>query len=80
MRLSKKKKNSAIQICKLRWSHHLTNYFAVSLFRGMGFVKRVETKTVKQLPADFDPIEKIYVEMVSKEVTKFQIPDFLIIN
>lgn len=46
----------------------------------MGFVKRKGTKSVKQLPTDFDEIKKKYVEKVSNVVTKFQIPDSLIIN
>lgn len=41
----------------------------------MGFVKRKDTKSVKQLPTDFDKIKKKYVEKVSNAVTKFQIPD-----
>lgn len=59
---------------------NITKYFAVSLLWRMGFVKRKGTKSVKQLPADFDEIKKKYVEKVSNVVTTFQIPDSLIIN
>lgn len=46
----------------------------------MGFVKSKGTKSVKQLPGDFDEIKKKYIEKVSNVVTKFQISDSLIIN
>lgn len=46
----------------------------------MGFVKRMGTTSVKQLLTDFYEIKKKYVEKVSNVVTKFQIPDSLIIN
>lgn len=38
------------------------------------------TTSVKQIHTDFDEIKKKYVEKVSNVVTKFQIPDSLIIN
>lgn len=74
------KKNARYKLAKYGGHINITKYFAVSLLRRMGFVKRKGTKSVKQLPADFDEIKKNYVEKVSNVVTKFQIPDSLIIN
>lgn len=46
----------------------------------MGFVNRMGTTSVKQLLTEFDEIKKRYVEKVSNVLTKFQIPNSLIIN
>lgn len=73
-------KNARYKLAKYGGHINITKYFAVSLLRRMGFVKRKGTKSVKQLPTDFDEIKKKYVEKVSNVVTKFQIPDSLIIN
>lgn len=52
---------------------NITKYFAVSFLRRMSFVKRKGTKSVKQLPTDFDEIKKKYVEKVFWDQTGFQL-------
>lgn len=51
-------KNVRYKLAKYGGHINITKYFAVSLLRRMGFVKRKGTKSVKQLPADFDKLRK----------------------
>lgn len=51
-------KNARYKLAKYGGHINITKYFAVSLLRRMGFVKRKGTKSVKQLPTDFDEIKK----------------------
>lgn len=71
--------NARYKLVKNAGHINITKYFAVSLLRRVGFVKRMGTTSVKQIHTDFDEIKKKYVEKVSNVVTKFQIPDSLII-
>jgi hypothetical protein len=48
--------------------------FAVSILRHLGFDKRKGTKSVKQLPTDFEEIKHSYIEKITN------VPDSLIIN
>lgn len=72
--------NARYKLVKYAGHINITKYFAVSLLRRVGFVKRMGITSVKQIHTDFDEIKKKYVEKVSNVVTKFQIPDSLIIN
>lgn len=78
--LSKKTKNARYKLAKYGGHINITKYFVVSLLRRMGFVNRMGTTSVKQLLTEFDEIKKRYVEKVSNVLTKFQIPNSLIIN
>ncbi|CAG2246019.1 unnamed protein product [Mytilus edulis] len=65
-----------------RYGGHITitNTFAKSLLRRMGFVKRKGTKAVKHLPNDFDDIRQEYISKINNVREKHNIPDTLIIN
>ena len=58
----------------------ITQHYARSVLRRMGFVKRKGTKAVKTLPSDFEQIKNDFVKRVTDTINENSVPDSLIIN